>query len=173
MKFFYWLENYKSELLCPLYQVFFVIFYARDSRRYSNNYIIAFFLLRRIKKINLLRKKRRLKKRRRSLDIRRIVCYDQPTNSVFYSTCTRGGAKQSLRTTVETNLLENTSAMEWQQQNVDPVKFPAEFRKVLQLWTSQWFNGQNVNMECQLLYRRTTKSETINKYSKVQVVATQ
>ena len=67
MKFFYWLENYKSELLCPLYQVFFVIFYARDSRRYSNNCIIAFFLLRRIKKnVFLMSRKRRSRKRRRS-----------------------------------------------------------------------------------------------------------
>ena len=41
-----------------------------------------------------------------------IVCYDLTTNSVFYSTCTRGGAKQSLRTIVDTTLLENTSTME-------------------------------------------------------------
>ena len=112
LKFFYWLENYKSELLCPLYQVFFVIFYARDSRRYSNNCIIAFFLLRRIKKNVFSSEKNAARENADGVGYAFIVCYDLTTNSVFYSTCTRGGAKQSLRTTAETESPRSTSAMD-------------------------------------------------------------
>ena len=54
-------------IIMSLVPSFFVIFYARDSRRYSNNCIIAFFLLRRIKKnVFLMSRKRRSRKRRRS-----------------------------------------------------------------------------------------------------------
>ena len=94
----------------PCTKFFFVIFYARDSRRYSNNCIIAFFLLRRIKK-NADRENAD-QENADGVGYTFIVCYDLTTNSVFYSTCTRDGAKQSLRNIVDTTLLQNTSTME-------------------------------------------------------------
>ena len=152
---------------------FFVIFYARDSRRYSNNCIIAFFLLRRIKK-NLLTKKRRLKKRRQSLDIRRIVCYDQPTNSVFYSTCTRGEAKQSLRTTVETSHSQKHQCNGLAAAKCGNYSSTLQKQNFLQatLCAATMLTDHDTTMDCHLQYRRS-ESEMIHTFNNIQVITTQ